>query len=420
MQCKLSGRGGIASSCARTRPAQDAEAAVKPYIPQIHVPEPDMRPCSLALALALNAASVAAQSTSLVYRLGKDTLAIEQYTRTAASLTGEMVQRAGLAVTRLQYNFTLGRDGRPTAGWLRRLQQDGAPAATGPTEVRFAARADSVIRETVFADSTQRRAFAARQALINFPTFVYGPTEIIAALRKGGPVDSLPALGTGGSLGFTGFAPAGGDSVRLRGGPYAMVLRFDASNRLLSVDGSGTTNKSMAVRGTGGLDIAAVAKAMKPTGVLSAREDVRAAFGPGGMVVVDYGRPQVRDRTVWGGTLVPFDSVWRAGANDATHLFTTRTLSLGSMSLAPGMYTLWVQHTRTGTFLIVNTQTGQWGTQYDAAQDLGRVPMQMAAAPDHVEEFTVTVRALGAARGLLEMAWGKTVASVQFTVSAAR
>jgi hypothetical protein len=49
------------------------------------------------------------------------------------------------------------------------------------------------------------------------------------------------------------------------------------------------------------------------------------------MVVVDYGRPQVRERTVWGGTLVPFDSVWRAGANDATHLFTTRPLTLGSV-----------------------------------------------------------------------------------------
>jgi hypothetical protein len=112
--------------------------------------------------------------------------------------------------------------------------------------------------------------------------------------------------------------------------------------------------------------------------------------------------------------------VWRAGANDATHLFTTRTLTLGTITLPPGMYTLWVQHTRSGTFLVVNRQTGQWGTQYDPAQDVGRVPMQMSPAPGHVEEFTVTVRALGPARGALEMAWGASVASVQFGVSAAR
>jgi hypothetical protein len=380
-----------------------------------------MRPLLCVFALAASAVSLSAQSASLVYKLGKDTIAIEQYTRTATSLTGEMVQRSGMAVVRVQYSASIGKDGRPTAASIKRLQADGTVPPNTFTEVRFTVRADSVVREVVFADSTSRRAFAASKAMINFPTFVYGPTELLAVIRKsGGATDSIPALGAGGNLGFTGLTLAGGDTVRLRGGAYAMVLRFDANNRLLLVDGSGTTNKAIAVRGGGGFDIAAIAKAMKPTGVLSAREDARAGFGPGGMVLIDYGRPQVRERTVWGGVLVPFDSVWRAGANDATHLFTTRTLAMGSLTVPPGMYTLWVQHTRSGTFLIVNKQTGQWGTQYDATQDLGRVPMQVAATPSHVEEFTVTVKALGPARGVIEMAWGAAVASVQFGVSAAR
>jgi hypothetical protein len=125
----------------------------------------------------------------------------------------------------------------------------------------------------------------------------------------------------------------------------------------------------------------------------------------------------VRERSVWGGTLVPFDSVWRAGANDATHLFTTRTLTFGTLTLAPGSYTLWVQHTRTGTYLIVNRQTGQWGTQYDAAQDIGRVELAMTAAPDAVEEFTITLRATGNARGAIELAWGDRVGTAQFGVT---
>lgn len=380
-----------------------------------------MRPLACVLALAAAATQLSAQSASLLYKLGKDTLAVEQYTRAATSLTGEMVQRSGMSVVRVLYSVTLGKDGRPVTASIKRLQGDGTVPPNTFTEVRFTVGADSIVREVVFADSTQRRAFAARQAMINFPTFVYGPTELLAAIRKaGGATDSIPALGAGGGLGYTGFTPAGGDTVRLRGGAYAMVLRFDAANRLQLVDGSGTTNKSVAVRGGGGLDIAGMARAMKPTGALSARENVRAAFGPGGMVVIDYGRPQVRERTVWGGTLVPFDSVWRAGANDATHLFTTRTLTMGSLTLAPGMYTLWVQHTRSGTFLIVNSKTGQWGTQYDPAQDLGRVPMQVAPAPNHVEEFSITVKAQGPARGVIEMAWGASVASVQFGVSTAR
>ena len=91
-----------------------------------------------------------------------------------------------------------------------------------------------------------------------------------------------------------------------------------------------------------------------------------------------------------------------------------------SVTLAPGMYTLWVQHTRQGTFLIVNRQTGQWGTQYDPSQDVGRVELQSAPAPSHVEELTYTIRVLAPNRGVLELAWGDRVMSVAFGVTAGR
>ena len=382
-----------------------------------------MRSISAVLVLAAFSGaslSLSAQTASVVYRLGADTVAIEQYTRTATKLTGEMVQRSGAAVVRITYDMTVGSDGRPTAATITRLNGDGSPVANIAGTTRFRFTADSAIRENVFADSVQRRAYPVGRAFVNFPTFVYGPTELLAALRKSGTaVDSIPALGLAGNPGMTGLQAAGGDTLRLRGGAYAMLLHYDANNRLQRVDGTFTTNKAIGNRGTKAFDIAAIARGMKPTGVLSVRDVARGSFGAGGMVLIDYGRPMVRERTVWGGTLVPFDSVWRAGANDAAHLFTTRTLALGTMSLAPGMYTLWVQHTRAGTFLIVNKQTGQWGTQYDAAQDVGRVPMQMSAAPSHVEEFTVAVRALAGNRGAIEMSWGDRVFRVPFTTSVA-
>ncbi|MEY4857433.1 MAG: hypothetical protein RLZZ97_2263 [Gemmatimonadota bacterium] len=367
--------------------------------------------------LAATSTSASAQQASLVYRLGKDTVAIEQYTRTATGMTGEMVQRSGAAVARYQYTITLAKNGRPTTASIKRLNADGSLPPNTPSDTRFTVTADSIVRETVFADSTPRRAFAAKQAMINFPTFIYGPTELLAGLAKTkAAVDSLPALGLTGNLGLTGITSAGGDSVRLRGGAYAMLLRFDANQRLQSVDGSFTTNKSVGTRGSA-LDIVAIAKSMKPTGTLSLRETARGAFGQGGMVIVDYGRPSVRDRTVWGGTLVPFDTVWRTGANDATHLFTSRTLTMGDVVVPPGAYTLFVQHTRTGTWLLVNKQVGQWGTVYSAANDLGRVPMQMSATPSHVEEFTIVVRAINATRGAIEMSWGPGMMSVPFTAT---
>lgn len=380
-----------------------------------------MRALVVAAALALVASPLAAQSASFVYTLGHDTVAIEQYTRTANAVEGEMVQRAGAVVSRLRYRLTLGRDGRPTGGTLARLQADGTPFPTGARETRYTITRDSVARELIFADSTQRSVNAVRGAVIPFPTFIYGPTEVLAALRRRGvATDSLPVwVGSGPATGYIGLEAAGGDTLRLRGQvPYQMRLRFDARDRLLSVDGSFTTNKVIATRSETRFDLAAIARTMRPTGALSARATARSGFGAGGIVLVDYGRPLVRERSVWGGTLVPFDSVWRAGANDATHLFTTRTLTFGDVALTPGSYTLWIQHTRDdGTFLIVNRQTGQWGTQYDAAQDITRVRLEMAAAPTFLEEFTITLRPAGPGRGALDIAWGDRVGTVMFGVT---
>ncbi|HEX9562803.1 MAG TPA: DUF2911 domain-containing protein [Gemmatimonadaceae bacterium] len=378
-----------------------------------------MRLTAALCVLPLIVPPLAAQQASFVYRLGKDTVAIEQFTRTAGSISGEMVQRSGAAVTLVRYELILGPDGRPTAATIRRLQADGTPLPNQPSEIRLQFGADMAVREVVRPDSVERRTFAARGALAALPVFVYGPTELLVAIRRAGRgADSVPALGMTGNLGFLGVEPAGGDTLRLRGGTYPMRLVFDAAGSLQAVDGGMTTNKILATRSQGGLDLAAIAHTMKPTGTLSARGVARGAFGAGGIVLVDYGRPMVRERAVWGGALVPFDSIWRAGANDATHLFTTRNLTFGALTVPAGSCTLWVQHTRSGTFLIINRQTGQWGTVYDPSQDVGRVPMQMTAAREHVEELTVTVRNLGGNRGAIEFAWGPSILTALFTASA--
>jgi hypothetical protein len=352
--------------------------------------------------------------------LGKDTSAIEQYTHQGNRISGTIVQRAGAAVSVVRYEMTYGTDGRVTSARIARSQPDGSPMPGQPTETRFTVAPDSILREVVRPDSVQRSSFAIRGATVAFPVYVYGPIEALAAARRrGSATDSIPSLGLAGGPGFIGLESAGVDTMRLRGAPYPMRLVFDANSRLQVMDGGMTTNKVIATRDTrSAVDIAAIARTMKPTGVLSARDVARGAFGAGGIVLVDYGRPMVRERSVWGGALIPFDSVWRAGANDATHLFTTRVLTFGALVVQPGSYTLWIQHTRNGTFLIVNRQTGQWGTVYDPAQDVGRVAMQMAATPSHVEEMTVTVRSLGGNRGAIDFAWGPSVASASFTATA--
>jgi hypothetical protein len=367
---------------------------------------------ALGLAFAPFAAAVA-QDATIIYRLGKDTVAVETFNRGATKMTGETVVRSGGAISRVTYDITLANN-RPTAVVFRRLQADGTPFANAPIEWRFTFGADSAKREIVWKDSTQRAAFAVANAMPAFPVYSYAPFELVYA-RAAGARDSIPTIPlAGNNVGVTGLQSAGRDTLKMRGGAYAMLARFDGQGRLQSTDGIFTTNKAIGSRTTGKANIASLASAMKPTGVLSPRGTAYAGFNRG-PIFVNYGRPAVRERTVWGGALIPYDSIWRVGANEATHLATSKPITLGDMSLPAGLYTLWIQHTRGGTFLIVNKQVGQWGTDYAAAQDIGRVKMDMAKTPEHVEDFTITVRATGGPRGAIDFAWGDSVATALFT-----
>ncbi len=126
----------------------------------------------------------------------------------------------------------------------------------------------------------------------------------------------------------------------------------------------------------------------------------------GKKVTIDYSAPSKRDRAIMGG-LVPYGQVWRTGANAATTLTTETDLMIGSLHVPRGKYTLFTIPGEKEWTLIVNKQTGQWGTNHDASQDLGRVKMTVAPVKDTVETFNIGVDAK-----TLTMTWENTRASV--------
>jgi hypothetical protein len=83
--------------------------------------------------------------------------------------------------------------------------------------------------------------------------------------------------------------------------------------------------------------------------------------------------------------------------------------------IPPGKYTLFTMPTEKGWTLIVNRQTGQWGTEHDASQDLARIPMRVQRLPTPVEQFTIFVEPRGAG-GTLRLLWDTTEANAQFSV----
>ena len=106
-------------------------------------------------------------------------------------------------------------------------------------------------------------------------------------------------------------------------------------------------------------------------------------------VTIDYNAPSMRGRKIFGG-LVPYDHWWRTGANPATTLKTDINLKIGNLGVPAGTYTLYTIPSQKGWTLIVNKQTGQWGTKYDETQDLGRVKMSEGVIPSSpVETFQI-------------------------------
>ncbi|HEX6750985.1 MAG TPA: DUF2911 domain-containing protein [Longimicrobium sp.] len=163
---------------------------------------------------------------------------------------------------------------------------------------------------------------------------------------------------------------------------------------------------------------AAPAAAQAQPRILSPRDTVRFEVAPGQRIYVDYGRPSMRGRRIMGG-LVPYGRVWRTGANAATTLITDVDLRIGTASVPKGTYTLYTLPTSTGWTLIVNRQTGQWGTQYEPGRDLVRIPMQVSTLGEPVEQFTIRLeRGRGSAASTIAMEWENTRATVPFRVVA--
>lgn len=126
----------------------------------------------------------------------------------------------------------------------------------------------------------------------------------------------------------------------------------------------------------------------------------------GAKVSIEYGRPYMRGRKIVGG-LVPYGRVWRTGADAATTLTTDAPLNIGGASVPAGKVTLYTLPSAQGWKLIINKQTGQWGTEYNEAQDLARVDMTTKALAAPVDQFTIKIEG-----GQLKLAWELTEVSV--------
>lgn len=134
----------------------------------------------------------------------------------------------------------------------------------------------------------------------------------------------------------------------------------------------------------------------------------------GKTVSIHYNAPSKRGREIFG-ALVPYDKVWRTGANAATALKTEAELKIGTATVPAGSYTLYTLPSSGTWKLIINKQTGQWGTKYDQGQDLARVDMKKTSLASPQETMSITLEPFQGERSTLHVKWDTTDVSVPVT-----
>jgi hypothetical protein len=361
--------------------------------------------------------------------LGRDTVSLESVTRAGNILTSDEVDRFP-RVRRRHMRITLAEDGS-----IRHLEMDirtpSEPSSQRERHVVADVTKDSVTISKRDSTGVRRVAFATG-GLLTMPHLpqMYSLTDLYfgAALARAAATN-LPA-GEKVMLHqfyidreFDRFPLHDGIVRPLPGGKAELrhdwlsgtgEAAFDSSRHMVAYSGARTTYKVEVKRLTNppaspdieaiGVRFAALETSDGGAAQLSVRDTTRATIG-GATFTVDYGRPLARGRVLLG-NILPYDEVWRTGANAATQFSTSVPITLGGIRLPAGMYTLWTVPRTTGADLIVNKQTGQWGTGHNGTFDLGKAPMATGDAVSPVEKFTISIISTDAHHGMLVMEWG--------------
>ena len=368
----------------------------------------------------------AGEHYGFITRLGNDTISVEQVTRSKNTVTIDCIDRfPGVRVRHAEIILAPG-------GSIRHLVMDihtpGEPANQRERKVIADVTPDSVHITKTDGTGTLHRDFktAGGMVVAHVPQ-LYSLYEIYFAAALQHADSSNAKASTPVRLQqfyidreFDNF-PLGDVEVQPLGAGKATIEHdwlagtgqalMDSSYRLLKYSGAGTTYKVEVMRVTATPDIKSIAARFelleKERGLvkqLSVRDTVRAKIGHADFSI-DYGRPLMRGRKLLGDVL-PYDEVWRTGANAATQFTTSASIQLAGMQVPAGKYTLWtIPHTG-GVDLIVNKQNGQWGTEYDGSQNLWVAPMNTSPLTVPVEKFSIAIVPGEGQHGSLIMEWG--------------
>ena len=380
--------------------------------------------CALTLLLSCNTAP--AKRYGFLTMLGHDTIAIEDITRQGNTLTSDEVDR--FPAVRIRHTVVNLNDDGSIRHLVMDIHTPGAPSGQRDRTVVADVANNKVHLSKTDSTGTVTRDFpTAGSMVVAHVQQMYSLYELYFAaalkhsaaskLAAGSPVqmkqfyidrefDRFP-------LGQATVTPTGNGKVEVThdwlSGTGEAVM--DSDNNMISYSGARSTYKVEVKQLATPPDIKDIATRFEAKEAadgrvksLSVRDTVRAQIGSA-TLTIDYGRPLLRGRVLLG-DVIPYDYVWRTGANAATQFTTSAPIKLAGMQVPAGTYTLFTAPHKNEVDLIVNKRNGEWGTEYQHSLDLGAAKMISEVAPVPVEEFTISVVPGDNRHGKLVFEWG--------------
>ncbi|SDF59356.1 DUF2911 domain-containing protein [Chitinophaga filiformis] len=209
----------------------------------------------------------------------------------------------------------------------------------------------------------------------------------------------------------------GNNDTLIFGGPFLEYAKIKATNegRIMSYDGIGTPWNYI-VSKHAPIDVDEAAKRMSKThkiGIPSPQAQVHFSFGKD-TIRLRYGRPFKRGRVIFGG-IVPYDSIWRTGANDPTEIDLPFDIQFGQTIVPKGKYSIYSIPRKGAWTLIFNTDLQQWPTDPNRSKDLALIPMKWRIPRQQTDQFTIDIEVLNDG-GVIKFTWDQTEAFAPFRI----
>jgi hypothetical protein len=376
---------------------------------------------SLFLSISAKAQKLHQFKGSLIYNLGPDTSAIGNFELNGNEFMLTVVSMSpDVNVSKLKGTFF-------PDGQLIHVEGNNYVPAKGKDSLNYAYNL-SYERDTTFIETASRNRKGIRKY----------PVKIMVANNLGGDaLVFMPAL-------LVNFAPekigdsivsshivfnsarkfiikrTGSNKVLLGSSVMGMfTIYLDQDGKIKSVDGIGT---SFNIKGTTGryLNIDSVIAAhinhqhLHPRLAVINKPDSAKSVINTTQVKITYSRPSVRGRVIFG-EVVPWNKIWRTGADASTKILLSKPLYFNGRELPAGSYSIFTLPAKNGWTLIFNKQSDIWGTEHNPDYDVLKVPMVTQPLNTPVELLTFSVAQSGENQGIISVSWDNLRASVGFT-----